>query len=97
MSMSVTAVCTAICKELALVGQTGIKLYDLVIKTYLTCFLIHLDIVALVEEQISHYKEVPLMNVQLYHQCQVRKNTSKLVRDGLEINGNERYCFVLGF
>ncbi len=49
MSTSVTAVCTAVCEELALVGRTGIKLYDLVIKTYLTCFLIHLDIVALVE------------------------------------------------
>ncbi len=59
MSTSVTAVCTAVCEELALVGRTGIKLYDLVIKTYLTCFLIHLDIVALVEEQILTIKKCP--------------------------------------
>ncbi len=49
----------AIWEELALVGQTGIKLYDLVIETYLTCFLIHLDIIALVEEQILTIKKYP--------------------------------------
>ena len=42
-----------------MVGRTGIKLYDLVIKTYLTCFLIHLDIVALVEERILTIKKCP--------------------------------------
>ncbi len=52
MSMSITAVCTAVCEELALVGRTGIKLYDLVIKT-------HLDIVALVEERILTIKKCP--------------------------------------
>ena len=59
MSTSVMAVCMAVCEELALVGQTGIKLYDLVIKTYLTCFLIHLDIIALVEERILTIKKYP--------------------------------------
>ncbi len=59
MNTSVMAMCMAICEELALVGRTGIKLYDLVIKTYLTCFLIHLDIVAIVEERILTIKKCP--------------------------------------